>query len=101
MDSVGKVLFIVSELSRGLNSGARFRWKLVHGTRYSLTLMQTRALPLSGSVQAHQPAPTPPTSDGDFPVAPDVGKGPARPVDAATAVPADAVEQDRAHFTGR
>ena len=59
--------------------------------------MQTRVLPLSGSVQAHQPAPTP-TSDGDFPVAPE---GPARPVDAATAVPADAVEQDRAHFTGR
>ena len=62
--------------------------------------MQTRALPLSGSVQAHQPAPTP-TSDGDFPVAPDAGEGPARPVDAATAVPADAVEQERAHFTGR
>ena len=100
MDSVGEVLFIVSELSRGLNSGARFRWKLVHGTRCSLPLMQTRALPLPGSVQAHQLAPTL-ASDGGFPVAPDAGEGPARPVDAATAVPADAVEQERAHFTGR
>ena len=55
----------------------------IHGTRYSLPLMQTRALPLSGSVQARQPAPTP-TSGGGFPVAPDTGEGPARLVDAAT-----------------
>ena len=91
---------LVSELNRGLNSGARPRWKLVHGTRYSLPLMQTRALPLSGSVQARQPAPTP-TSDGGVPVAPDAGERPARPVDATNAVPADAVEQERARFTGK
>ncbi|XP_043190401.1 uncharacterized protein LOC122364257 isoform X1 [Amphibalanus amphitrite] len=52
----------------------------------------------AGSVLAHQLAPTL-ASDGGFPVAPDAGEGPARPVDAATAVPADAVEQERAHFT--
>ena len=72
------------------------------GTRHSLlvTSHADTCFPLSGSVQARQPVPTP-TSDGDFFVAPDAGEGPARAVDAATALPADAVEQERAHFTGK